>query len=45
MGNLKKNDSNEFIYKTEVDSHRKQTDGYQRGKGKGMGRDKLEGWD
>ena len=34
MWNLKKKkDTNELIYKTERDSHRKQTYGYQRGKG------------
>ena len=36
MSNLKKklkNDTNELIYKTETDSHRKQTYVYQRGKG------------
>ena len=33
MWNLKKNDTNELIYKTETDSQlRKQTYGYQRGK-------------
>ena len=37
MWNLKKNDTNEFIYKTETDSHRKQTYGYQRGKVQGEG--------
>ena len=34
----KKNDRNELIYKTEIDSERKQTYGYQKGK---VGRDKL----
>ena len=29
MWNLKKNDANEFIYKTEIDSHRKETYGDQ----------------
>ena len=33
----KKYDTNEFIYKTESDSHRKQTYGYQRGKVGGRG--------
>ena len=42
MWNLK-NDTNEFIYKTETDSQRKQAYGYQRGKG--VGRDKLGVWD
>ena len=32
MESQKKNDTNELIYKTEADSHRKQTYGYQRGK-------------
>ena len=41
MWNLK-NNTNELIYKTETDSQRKQTYGYQRGKG---GRDKLGVWD
>ena len=35
-GNLKY-DTNEFIYKTETDSHRKKTYGYQSGKGVGEG--------
>ena len=30
-----RNDTNELIYKTEIDSHGKQTYGYQRGKGGG----------
>ena len=34
MWNLK-NDTNELIYKTETESQRKQTSGYQRGKGWG----------
>ena len=42
----KRNSINELIYKTETDSqthrHRKQTYGYQRGRG---GRDKLGVWD
>ena len=34
---IKKNDINEVIYKTEIDSgHRKQTYGYQSGKGGGI---------
>ena len=33
MWNLKKNDTNELIYKTVIDLHRKKTYGYQRGKG------------
>ena len=33
MWNLKKNDTNEPIYKTEIDSDGKQTYGCQRGKG------------
>ena len=37
MQNLK-NNTDELIYKTETHRHRKQTYGYQRGKG---GRDKL----
>ena len=42
--NLKKNDTNELIYKTEADSQtQKTTYGYQRGKV--VGRDKLGGWD
>ena len=37
MWNLKKNDTNEVIYKTEIDHrHRKQTYGYQRGEGGGI---------
>ena len=37
MWNLKKNDTNEVIYKTEIDHrHGKQTYGYQRGKGGGI---------
>ena len=43
MWNLK-NNTNELIYKTHVDSRRKQTYGYQRGK-RGGGRDKLGVWD
>ena len=39
MWNLK-NNTNEYIYKTETDRHRKQTNGYQRGWG-----DKLGVWD
>ena len=39
-----KYDANELIYKTEIDRHRKQTYGYQRGKG-GGGKIKLGGWD
>ena len=31
MWNILKNDTNEFIYKTETDWHRKQTYSYQRG--------------
>ena len=44
MWNLK-NDTNELICKTEIDSqtNRKQTYGYQRGN-VGAGRDKLGGW-
>ena len=42
MWNLKKNDTNEFIYKTEIDSQRKQIYGYQRGTGEGRG--KLGVW-
>ena len=37
----KKNDTNEFIRKTEIGSQRKQTYGYQREK---VGRDKLGIW-
>ena len=33
----KKNDMNELICKTETDSRRTQTEGYQRGKGGGEG--------
>ena len=36
MWNLKY-DTNELIYKTEIDSHRNQIYGYQRGKGVGEG--------
>ena len=43
MWNLKKNHTNELIYKTETDKLRKQTYGYQRGKV--GGRDKLGDWD
>ena len=35
--------TNEFIHKTEIDSQRKQTYGYQRGEQ--VGRDKLGVWD
>ena len=42
MWNLNKNDTNELIYKTEIDSEVKHTYGYQRGKVEG---DKLGGWD
>ena len=39
LWNLNKQDTNELLYKTEIDSHRrKQTYGYQRERG---GRDKL----
>ena len=39
-----KNDTNELIYKAEqTHRHRKQSYGYQRGKG--AGRDKLGTWD
>ena len=37
MWNLKKNDMNELICKTETDSRRTQTEGYQRGKVGGEG--------
>ena len=41
----KKNNTNELIYKTENKlRHRKQTYGYQKGKG-ARGRDKLRVWD
>ena len=43
MWNLKKNHTNELIYKTETDKLRKQTYGYQRGKV--GGRDRLGVWD
>ena len=37
MWNLKKNDTNELIYKTDIDHRcRKQTYGYQRGRGGGI---------
>ena len=42
MWNLKY-DTNELIYKTETDSHWKQTYGYQRGRG--WGRNQLGVWD
>ena len=37
-----KKDTNELIYRIEIDSHRKQIYGYQRGN---KGRDKLGVWD
>ena len=37
-GILKNDDTNELIYKTEIDSHREQIHGYQREK---RGKDKL----
>ena len=37
----KTNDSNELIYKTEIDPQTQKTYGYQKGK---WGRDKLEIW-
>ena len=45
MRNLKKNDTNELMYKTEIDpqTKKKTTYGYQRGKF--GGRDKLGVWD
>ena len=43
MRNLKKNDTNELMYKTEIDPKKKTTYGYQRGKF--GGRDKLGVWD
>ena len=42
MLNLKKKDTNLFTKQKETYRHRKQTYGYQRGKGV---RDKLGGWD
>ena len=41
-GISEKKDTNELIYKTEADSHRKQTYGYQRGKVGGS--DELGAW-
>ena len=38
MWDPKRSNANELIYKTEIDSHRKQTCGYQNGKGS---KDKL----
>ena len=43
MWNLK-NDTNELIYKTEIDPQTWKTNLWL-SKGKGAGRDKLEGWD
>ena len=44
MWNLKKNDTNELIYKTEIHSQTQKTNLWLQ-KGKGRGRDKLGGWD
>ena len=44
-GIFKKKDTNELIFKTETHRHRKQSYGYQRGKGWGRRKNDLGDWD